>query len=298
MAIPPIGSSSTPSSYGFDVQHALAARGGWPVPDSRSRDAIWRTTRRRARVTSVRVDNTDPGTPRTPTGLTPVSASPTINFTAATDGGSGIAHYDVYRDGTPVGPQVPVGSGGPYTWSDTGLSAAGSYDYTVVAVDAAGNESSTVGGTHQIYPRSERPVHRRQSVTAFANPTSQRPQISWGAPVFFAVDHYFGVPRRPRSSRTPRRRRSPTSRPATARTPTRSSRRTSSNVARYRVGAGHDPVRHRCAHGPGSRPGDCRARRFSRYRLGGRERRGRLRRDALRRPQVAVLDAPGLGGRW
>ncbi len=288
-----IGSSSTPSSYGVTLNtlSPLVADGLYQI---RAVATDLANHTQESSVTSVRVDNTDPGTPLTPTGLTPVSASPTIGFTAATDGGSGIAHYDVYRDGTPVGPQVPVGSGGPYTWSDTGLSAAGSYDYTVVAVDAAGNESSASGAlTIYLDPSGQ---STPTSVAALANPTSQRPQISWGAPVFFAVDHYSVY----RGGSFVMDTTATTFTDLTAGDGSHTYQvvaKDSSNVA----GIASAPVTilfdTAAPDGAGSRPGDCRARRLGRHRLGGRERRGRLGRDALRRPQVAVLDAPGLGGR-
>ncbi len=138
---------------------------------------------------SIVFDVTAPSTPGTPTGLSPVAAAPTINFTSSTDANSGVDHYDVYRNGspTPTGPQVPAG--GPFTWSDTAVVAPGTYSYTVVAVDAVGNASAhSPAGTIDVNPALSAPT----SVTALATPTTQRPQISWVAPAApgFPIHHY------------------------------------------------------------------------------------------------------------
>ncbi|WP_330461163.1 glycoside hydrolase family 6 protein [Streptomyces sp. NBC_00820] len=80
----------------------------------------------------------DTQAPTAPTGLT-VSAttadSVSLTWTAATDN-TGVTGYDVYRGGTKVG----SATGTSYT--DTGLSAATTYTYTVKAKDAAGNVSA------------------------------------------------------------------------------------------------------------------------------------------------------------
>jgi fibronectin type 3 domain-containing protein len=95
----------------------------------------------------ITLDADAPVTPVAPTGATPVASAPSITIIPTSDpsvGGvsTGIDHYDVYRNGslTPTGPQVP--SGGPYSWTDTGAVASGTYSYTVVAVDNVGNASA------------------------------------------------------------------------------------------------------------------------------------------------------------
>ncbi|WP_093471758.1 MULTISPECIES: glycoside hydrolase family 6 protein [unclassified Streptomyces] len=79
----------------------------------------------------------DTKAPTAPTGLT-VSAtaadSVSLTWTAATDD-TGVAGYDVYRDGVKAG----TATGTSYT--DQGLSPATTYGYTVKARDAAGNVS-------------------------------------------------------------------------------------------------------------------------------------------------------------
>ncbi len=73
--------------------------------------------------------------PSAPTGLTATSVGQTqvgLAWTAATDD-VGVAGYQVLRDGFLVG--TPSGT----AYTDTGLAPAGTYTYTVRAVDAAGN---------------------------------------------------------------------------------------------------------------------------------------------------------------
>lgn len=59
----------------------------------------------------------------------------TLSWTASSDSGSGLAEYRIYRNGE------LVGSTSATTYSEYGL-LAGSYSYTVVAVDNAGNLSA------------------------------------------------------------------------------------------------------------------------------------------------------------
>ena len=151
-------------------------------------------------VINVLVDNTLPSTPAKPTGLSPVSAAPTITFVPVSDPGasaSGIDHYDVYRNSglTPIN-AAPIPAGGPYTWSDAGAASTspaltqGTYTYRVVAVDVAGNQSGFSSGLSILLdPLSQ---SAPTSVTALATPTNQRPQVSWVAPGTpgFTVAHY------------------------------------------------------------------------------------------------------------
>ncbi|QMU74016.1 glycoside hydrolase [Streptacidiphilus sp. P02-A3a] len=77
--------------------------------------------------------------PSVPTGLTvtgTTSGSVSLSWTASTDN-VGVTGYDVYRGSTKV---ATVTSGTTYT--DTGLTAATAYSYTVDARDAAGNVSA------------------------------------------------------------------------------------------------------------------------------------------------------------
>ncbi|WP_127529929.1 family 14 glycosylhydrolase [Paenibacillus kobensis] len=84
----------------------------------------------------------DTTAPSVPTGLTSTGKTDTtvsLSWTASTDntGGSGLAGYDVYRNGNLVKSGVTAAS-----YTDTGLSPATSYSYTVRAKDIAGNVSA------------------------------------------------------------------------------------------------------------------------------------------------------------
>lgn len=91
---------------------------------------------------AVPTGGTDPGdttAPTAPTGLratAKTASSVSLAWTAATDD-VGVTGYDVYRNGTRVGSPA-AGT----TYTDTGLSAATAYSYTVRARDAAGNVSA------------------------------------------------------------------------------------------------------------------------------------------------------------
>lgn len=79
----------------------------------------------------------DTTAPTVPTGLTATAVSPSqidLSWSASTDN-VGVAGYKVYRGG------VYLKTAAGTTASDTGLSPATQYCYTVAAVDAAGNES-------------------------------------------------------------------------------------------------------------------------------------------------------------
>ena len=75
--------------------------------------------------------------PSTPTGLNQTARSPEqidLNWTASTDD-VGVTGYKVFRNGTQVGaPATPP-------FSDIGLAPLTTYNYTVSATDAAGNDS-------------------------------------------------------------------------------------------------------------------------------------------------------------
>jgi len=83
-------------------------------------------------------DTTPPGVPSGLASSTQTSSSVTLAWNAASDnaGGSGIAGYRVYRNGTLVG--SPTGT----AYTDTALAADTSYSYQVAARDNAGNVSA------------------------------------------------------------------------------------------------------------------------------------------------------------
>ena len=82
----------------------------------------------------------DTTAPTAPTGLTATSPSPTqvnLSWTAATDN-VGVTGYQIFRSG--IGPAIATVSSGT-TYSDSNLTPATAYSYTVKAVDAATNVS-------------------------------------------------------------------------------------------------------------------------------------------------------------
>ena len=82
-------------------------------------------------------DTTAPSVPAAPAAAGVTSTALTLTWPASTDaGGSGLAGYDVYRDGTLIGSPTAA------TYAVTGLSPATRYEFTVAARDAAGNRSA------------------------------------------------------------------------------------------------------------------------------------------------------------
>jgi hypothetical protein len=80
-------------------------------------------------------DTSAPSVPTGVTGSSPSSTSVTLSWTASNDN-VGVTGYRVFRNGTQVG--TPAGT----SYTDSGLTAATTYSYTVAAVDAAGNASA------------------------------------------------------------------------------------------------------------------------------------------------------------
>ncbi len=77
--------------------------------------------------------------PTVPSGLSAsnvTTSSITLNWSASTDAGSGVAGYDVYRGGSLVASPTAT------SHTDSGLAAGTSYSYTVRARDKAGNASA------------------------------------------------------------------------------------------------------------------------------------------------------------
>ncbi|KRG82995.1 chitinase [Stenotrophomonas daejeonensis] len=89
-------------------------------------------------VNGVSSDTTPPSVPTGLAAPTRTSSSITLSWNASTDntGGSGVAGYDVYRDGQIVGSTTSTG------YTDSPLQASTQYSYRVRARDNAGNASS------------------------------------------------------------------------------------------------------------------------------------------------------------
>ena len=80
-------------------------------------------------------DTTPPTVPANLSASTVTATGATIAWTASTDD-VGVTGYQVFRNGTPV-PGTVTGT----SFTDTGLAPATTYNYTVSAFDAAGNNS-------------------------------------------------------------------------------------------------------------------------------------------------------------
>jgi fibronectin type 3 domain-containing protein len=88
-------------------------------------------------TTPTAPDTTAPSVPNGVIASATSTSQVSVSWNISTDsGGSGLAGYNVYRDGTLVTTTTTTG------YTDSGLSAASLYCYTVVAYDNAGNNSS------------------------------------------------------------------------------------------------------------------------------------------------------------
>ena len=89
-------------------------------------------------LTATTVDGTPPSVPSNLQGAAASTSQINLTWTASSDN-LGVAGYRVYRNGSLV--VSPAGT----SYSDTGLTEATSYRYTVTATDAAGNASAQCG---------------------------------------------------------------------------------------------------------------------------------------------------------
>jgi fibronectin type 3 domain-containing protein len=118
---------------------------------------------------TVVYDTTAPATPGQPAAASPTNVKPSLTWTPV----SGATGYNVYRDGTFVS-SVAAGA-----FTDTLLSADGSYAYTVTSFDDAGNESAPSTARTVVYD-TQAPSAPAQP-TAAASPTNAKPSLTWGA---------------------------------------------------------------------------------------------------------------------
>lgn len=154
-------SLGTDTTSPYSVTWTNAAAGNYAITAVATDNAGATTTSATANITVNTVGTPDTTAPSVPAGLTATSvtaSSVNLSWNASTDnaGGSGIAGYDVYRNGTLVG--SPTGT----TFSNTGLSASTAYNFRVRARDNAGNASAqsaqisattSVGGGSNDLPR-------------------------------------------------------------------------------------------------------------------------------------------------
>jgi hypothetical protein len=96
----------------------------------------------------VQVDTVPPTTPGSLGASATSTSSVEITWTPSVDGGSGFAHYGIYRDGSLVATSTAL------IYTDSGLTPGASYEYTVTAFDVAGNESAHVAPVTASVPAS------------------------------------------------------------------------------------------------------------------------------------------------
>ncbi|HUO68864.1 MAG TPA: GDSL-type esterase/lipase family protein, partial [Gammaproteobacteria bacterium] len=134
---------ATDARYTYiDVASHLIDSGGTPIPQYFQDDGVHLTTLGYQVWTSIirpvllpqQLIPLPPDSlpPTTPTGLTAVAQSSSridINWNGASDSGSGLAGYSVFRNGTQIASTTSI------TYSDTGLSSNTLYTYTVTAFD-------------------------------------------------------------------------------------------------------------------------------------------------------------------
>ncbi|MDO8949300.1 MAG: hypothetical protein Q7V61_02115 [Actinomycetota bacterium] len=88
------------------------------------------------KTATILIDKSSPTIPATITASAISTTSALLTWEASNDAVSGVARYDVYRDG------VIVAAGTGTTFTDTGLTPGQMYVYAVRAVDAASNASA------------------------------------------------------------------------------------------------------------------------------------------------------------
>ncbi len=127
-------------------------------------------------VTTLAPADTQP--PTTPTGLQGNAVSTTqidLTWNASTDD-VGVTGYEVRRDGTPI--TTVTGT----AYSDTGLTVNTSYSYTVVARDAAGNESAeSAAASVSTLPAPDTEAPTAPTGLSGTGVTTTRINLTWNA---------------------------------------------------------------------------------------------------------------------
>jgi chitodextrinase len=141
-----------------------------------------------AATAAYMVSTIDSTAPTVPTGVSSSAvgtSTATVSWAAATDN-IGVTSYDIYRGGS----KLASTSGLSYT--DTTVTPATTFVYTVVAIDAAGNQSAQSSGSTitTLTPPDATPPTAPGAVTATAN-SPTKATLSWTASTDnVAVDHY------------------------------------------------------------------------------------------------------------
>jgi chitinase len=126
------------------------------------------------------VDTTPPTTPGTLSSPGKTTTSISLSWGASTDsGGSGLAGYNVYRNGSATPTAQPTGT----TFTDTGLTPNTTYTYTVRARDGAGNlspNSNQISVTTNSSTSDSTPPTTPGTLSS-PSKTSASVNLSWGA---------------------------------------------------------------------------------------------------------------------
>jgi chitodextrinase len=128
-----------------------------------------------APTAAVAVTTADSAPPTTPTGLVATATSGTsvsLSWNASTDN-VGVTGYAVYGNGH------LVGTAGGTTYTDTGLTSATTYQYTIAAYDAAGNFSGQSAAASATTPDTDAPTVPTNVTSVAASGTSVN--VAWQA---------------------------------------------------------------------------------------------------------------------
>jgi chitinase len=130
--------TDTSSPYGVTWSNAAAGSYALTARAVDNGGAATTSTVVNITVNGITTDTTPPSVPAGLTSTAQTSTSISLSWTASTDnaGGSGVAGYDVYRDGALVG--SPTGT----SFTNSGLNASTNYAFRVRARDNAGNASA------------------------------------------------------------------------------------------------------------------------------------------------------------
>lgn len=100
------------------------------------------------RTATVRIDSLPPTRPGDVDANATSISEIEVTWSASTDTGSGVARYEVYRNG------VLAGTSTTTSFIDSGLTAGKNYSYHIVAVDVAGNRSPVSRTAEETVPTS------------------------------------------------------------------------------------------------------------------------------------------------
>jgi chitodextrinase/photosystem II stability/assembly factor-like uncharacterized protein len=128
-----------------------------------------------ARSVTILVDRDPPVTPSAPAAPTPTRDAPTLSWQPAQDvGGAGIGTYRIVRDGSVIA-RVDASV---TAYTDGSLAAGDTHKYKLVAVDQAGNASSSSPAILVLYDTT--PPGAPTGLAA-DSPTVASPRLTWAA---------------------------------------------------------------------------------------------------------------------